>query len=75
MIRTLLALGVVISLAACGGGDDLDDDMEVDVPAETQPMTADTMEMGVDTMMVDTMMMDTMESDADSMMEDTMGGM
>lgn len=73
MIRTLIALGIVISLAACGGGEeDLDAGMEaeIEVPAETQPMTPDTMDMGVDSMM-----MDTTEMDADTMMEDTMGGM
>jgi hypothetical protein len=77
MIRSLLALGVVVSLAACGGGeDDLDETMDagVEVPAETQPMTADTMEMDMD-VGVDSMMVDTMESDADSMMDDTLGGM
>ena len=73
MIRTLIALGIVISLAACGGGEeDLDEGMEAEseVPAETQPMTPDTMDMDMDSMM-----MDTTEMDADTMMEDTMGGM
>lgn len=67
MSKKLLALGMILGLAACGGGEDEyefeDDglDMEQPAPATPAPGTMDTMMM--DTMMSDTMMMDTMAID------------
>lgn len=67
MSKKLLALGMILGLAACGGGEDEieleDEGMEVEetLPATpAQPM--DTM-MSSDTMMMDTMMMDSMDHD------------
>lgn len=68
MIRTLLALGMVATLAACGGEDQDFDDFET-MPAETAPVQEQPM-------MTDTLMMDTMWHDTmDGMDMDTMGGM
>jgi hypothetical protein len=71
MGKKLLAMGVILGLAACGGGEDeveldegLDTELEQPAPATPAPMT-------MDTMMADTMMMDSMMSD--SMDHDTMG--
>jgi PBP1b-binding outer membrane lipoprotein LpoB len=69
MTRKLLALGMILGLAACGGGEEADvEEMEPTLETEepaAAPMPADTMMM--DSMMMDTMMMDSMD-------HDTMGG-
>lgn len=64
MTRTLLALGMILGLAACGGDDEAEmDEMEPAVEAEEPALTP----MATDTMMMDSMMMDSMD-------HDTMGG-
>jgi hypothetical protein len=68
MTRKLLALGMILGLAACGGGEEADvEEMEPTLETE-EPAPAP---------MPDTMMMDTMAADTmmmDSMDHDTMGG-
>ena len=64
-MKKLLAMGIILGVAACGGGDEgeldeLDTDVELEQPAPAT-MPSDTMTM--DTMMMeDTMSMDTMDA-------------